>query len=273
MKYLTLALFTLFAVSATWAQKNAQYYHVSDRQDSLISLTSMNSIEVENIQPDGWFFAPSKGPTEVVLIKDGKHVALGPITSVKRIDDTLSIYTADTVGFPLANADYQMRSKGELYNVHLGRLKAIAIQSADDESWVVFDKHQRSKNNNPQIEKIFSTSNILWKTEGLSNLPGIPAVDIDSVDNDKNGKYTMHVVGPWPWKRNYGSFELDLGERIGTNKTVVYEPNAEVGMLFQFKDGIYLYKGKKFKELSVSKGSKKIVYGVTTIEHKKRAKF
>ncbi len=272
MKNTILVLFCSLFTLGVSAQKNAHHYHVSDKQDSLISLTSMNDIEIENIQPDGWFFAPSKGPTEVVLIKDGRHVPLGPITSVKRVDDTLSMYTADTVGFPLANADYQMRSKGELYNVHLGRLKAIAIQSAEDETWVVFDNHQRSKNNNPQIEKIFSTSNILWKTEGISHLPGIPAVDVDSVDNDKTGKYTMHVVGPWPWKRNYGSFELDLGERVGATKTVVYEPNPEIGMLFQFENGVHLYKGKRFRELSVSKGSKKVVYGVTTRKHKKKTK-
>ncbi len=264
-------LFTL-GVSA---QKNAQYYHVSDTQDSLISLTSMNNIEIENIQPDGWFFAPSKGPTEVVLIKDGKHVPLGPITSVNRVSNTLSIYRADTVGFPLANADYELRAKGELYNAHLGRLKAISIKSADDESWVVFDRKNISKNNMPPLQKIFSTKEILWKTEGIVNIPGIPAIDVDEEDSDRNGKYSMHVVGPWPWKRNYGSFPLDRTDRIGTTKTIVYEPNSKVGKLFQpdpKKEDRYLYKGKKFSEIAISK-EVRMFRGSMKIEHKKRIKL
>ncbi|MEZ4103459.1 MAG: hypothetical protein R3B55_02820 [Candidatus Paceibacterota bacterium] len=97
---------------------------------------------------------------------------------------------------------------------------------------------------------------------------------VDTVDNDKNAKYTMSVVGPWPWKRHYGSFELSRAEREDeVNKTIVYEPNPEVGMLFQLtKDGGHLYKGKKFKKLAISKETKGFVTGTITIKHKKKAK-
>ncbi|MEZ4114378.1 MAG: hypothetical protein R3B65_02980 [Candidatus Paceibacterota bacterium] len=229
-------------------------------------------MEVENIEPTDGSLHQQRADRGR-LDQRWKATSFGPITLVTRVDDTLSIYTADTIGFPLANADYQMRSKGELYNVHLGRLKAIAIQSAEDESWIVFGKNAISKNNDTPLigssppttssekPRSFKSS---WNTRDGCRHSG----------QRQECQGTMSVVGPWPWKRHYGSFELSRAEREDeVNKTIVYEPNPEVGMLFQLtKDGGHLYKGKKFKKLAISKETKGFVTGTITIKHKKKAK-
>lgn len=261
------------AQSGALAQPNARFINLADTQYVQIS-PSMRSIEVENIQPDGWFFEQSKGPTDVVLVKDGKNIALGEITLLLRIDDTLSLYKADTVNFALANDDYQLSREGILYNKELGRLKAIILQSTEEISWIAFDKKGFSKNNNLSLEKLTVVDDIIWKTEGASNLPTIPVDVIDPIDNNPEGSYTMSVLGPWPWRKCYGSIQLDRAETTGMNKTMVYEPiDHQVGMQFTFsKQGKKLFNGKKFGKFVIMREAQPKGTGKSIDRHHKKKK-
>ncbi len=272
MKQILFFLFLAIASNNVSAQQSAEFNNLTDEHYAMIH-PMMRSIEIENIEPDGWFFHSNNNPTEVVLNVDGESLALGAITSVTRINDTLSLYQADTVVFGLSNLDYNMKEKGALHHTELGRLGAIGITPTEKVSWIVFDKNSTSKNNNPPGEKLLVTDKILWKTEGSSNLPGIISHMVDSADNNTKGRYFLSVQGPWPWKRCYGSFELEREERLGATKTVVYEPNPKVGMKFTSTKKGYTFENKKFKKLVILREVETRIGGTKTTKHKKRTKI
>jgi hypothetical protein len=255
MKMLITFLFcTIFAFGEVMAQGNSLFVDISDETYSMIH-PLMRDVEIENIQPGGWFFSPKKDSTRVVLQLDGKSVPLGTITHLGRVSDTVSLYRADTMIFGLSSKQYVMRSKGALYHKELGRLQALSATPIEDKPWIVLGKNSVSKNSNQPLKEILVTKDLHWEANGISNLPGIPSIAIDTVDNNPEGLYKMSVIGPWPWNRRYGSITLKQEERMEAGvKIHIYEPSeAREGLNFTLSEnGNYYIFGNKTKVAKVA---------------------
>ena len=247
------------------AQQNATSVQLSDTVYAMIS-PSMREIEVENIEPDGWFFAPRRDSTDVFLIAGNEQIALGPITSVVWANDTLSIYQliheADTLRFPLSNDVYLLKERGALYHKEIGRLGAIGLRSAEEKMWLVF-RNSLSVNSKPILREVLTTTEIHWKQEGSLNLPAVSAQAIDTVDNNPEGAYVLSVVGPWPWRRSYGSIPLIPDELfVDGVKMAVYRPeDRRHGREFtQDKKG-YLFGDIRFRRVLISGDGGTVILG------------
>lgn len=267
-----LVLTSLFGGGTVEAQRNTENIVLNDEQYAQIS-PMMREIEIENIEPAGWFFKSEEGPTDAVLNIDGENVALGLITLWSQLGDTASVYCADTIGFPLSNKLYRLEN-GNLYHKELGRLKAIVITPMNKKSWLVFNSRSVSKNSDPDLEILLNTKDVQWQQNGSSNLPGIPAVLIDIVDDNTEGVYWMSVRGPWPLRHKYGSFPLRLAERTTGTKSTVYEPLPEVGMQFPLTKKGYVFGNIPVKHgFTISREVKGSIGKAKRQKHNKETRF